>query len=78
MARRKDQDARRAQLAEATERAVLARGLGVDDVGDYLDRRQGRWGRPDEVAEVAVHLVEDATAFTSGLLYAIDNGGSAS
>lgn len=58
--------------------AVLARGLGVDDVGDYLDRRQGRWGRPDEVAEVAVHLVEDATAFTSGLLYAIDNGGSAS
>ncbi|GAA1078812.1 TetR/AcrR family transcriptional regulator [Nocardiopsis composta] len=27
MARRKDQDARRAQLAEATERAVLARGL---------------------------------------------------
>lgn len=58
--------------------AALARGLGVDDLQDYLDRRQGRWGEPEEVAAAAVHLVGDDASFTSGLLYAIDNGGSAS
>ncbi|OSY44224.1 MULTISPECIES: SDR family NAD(P)-dependent oxidoreductase [Pseudonocardia] len=58
--------------------AALARGLGVDDLQDYLDQRQGRWGEPEEVAEVAVHLAGDGASFTSGLLYTIDNGGSAS
>lgn len=54
---------------------VLAEGLGMS-VDRYLATRQGRWCTPDEVAAVAVHLVSDESAFTSGMLYRIDNGGS--
>ncbi|MFF5988344.1 SDR family NAD(P)-dependent oxidoreductase [Prauserella flavalba] len=55
---------------------VLARGLGMS-VDQYFATRQGRWGTADEVAAVAVHLVSDEASFTSGLLYRIDNGGTA-
>lgn len=48
-------------------------GTGLDD---YLAQQQGRWGEPDEVAAVAVHLVSDESAFTSGQTYMLDNGAS--
>ncbi|PXY23195.1 hypothetical protein BAY59_26210 [Prauserella coralliicola] len=55
---------------------ILARGLGMS-VDQYFATRQGRWGTAEEVAAVAVHLVSDESSFTSGLLYRIDNGGTA-
>ncbi|MBP2364811.1 SDR family NAD(P)-dependent oxidoreductase [Pseudonocardia parietis] len=41
---------------------------------DYLTRAQGRWGTPDEVAAVAVHLAGDEATFTTGTTYVLDNG----
>ncbi|ASR35606.1 hypothetical protein BAY61_12040 [Prauserella marina] len=55
---------------------VLARGFGMS-IDQYLATRQGRWGTPEEVAAVALHLVSDESSFTSGVLYPIDNGGTA-
>lgn len=56
---------------------VLERGLGTT-IDRYLDQRQGRWGRPNEVARAALHLVGAESSFTSGLLYVIDNANTAS
>lgn len=51
---------------------ALSRGVGMD-LPEFIDRRQGRWGEPDEVARAAIHLVSDESSFTSGLVYSIDN-----
>ena len=34
----------------------------------------GRLGRPEEVAELAVYLASDASAFTTGQIHVIDGG----
>ncbi|ONM48449.1 SDR family NAD(P)-dependent oxidoreductase [Nocardia donostiensis] len=52
---------------------ILGHGLGMN-IDQYLATKQGRWGTPDEVAAVAVHLVSNEASFTSGLLYRVDNG----
>ena len=45
-------------------------------MADFLDRRQGRWGEPEEVARVVVHLASDEASFTNGQTYVLDNGAS--
>lgn len=54
---------------------VLGRAVG-SGLSDYVVSRQGRWGEPAEVAQVAVHLASDEAAFTSGQTYVLDNGAS--
>jgi len=34
----------------------------------------GRWGRPEEVAELAVYLASDAAAYITGNTHFIDGG----
>ena len=34
----------------------------------------GRWGRPEEVAELAVYLASDAAAYITGSTHFIDGG----
>jgi NAD(P)-dependent dehydrogenase (short-subunit alcohol dehydrogenase family) len=43
---------------------------------DTLSQTQpiGRMGRPDEIAELALFLCSDASAFVTGSNYAIDGG----
>jgi enoyl-[acyl-carrier-protein] reductase (NADH) len=36
----------------------------------------GRFGRPEEIAELAVYLASDASAFTTGQCHVIDGGWS--
>ncbi|WP_199434112.1 SDR family NAD(P)-dependent oxidoreductase [Qaidamihabitans albus] len=57
---------------EALEQAF---GTAIDT---YLVQRQGRWGLPEEVACVALHLASEESSFTSGLIYVVDNANSAS
>ena len=59
--------------AAAASAPFLAEALG-SDVTDYVARRQGRWGEPQEVAAVAAHLVSDEASFTTGQTYVLDNG----
>ena len=59
--------------AVAVGDSVLARALGMD-TAEFVATRQGRWGTPRDVADVAVHLASDSARFTSGLLYRLDNG----
>ena len=52
------------------------------DQGDYEQARQmfvsrqpmGRLGRPEEIAELAVYLVSDESAFTTGAVHVVDGG----
>jgi meso-butanediol dehydrogenase/(S,S)-butanediol dehydrogenase/diacetyl reductase len=37
----------------------------------------GRFGRPEEIADVIAHLSSPEAAYTNGLLYAADGGGTA-
>jgi 2-keto-3-deoxy-L-fuconate dehydrogenase len=54
----------------------------LQDTGDYaaahaaFSGRQpmGRFGRPEEVAELALYLGSDASAFTTGAIHIIDGG----
>lgn len=55
---------------------ILERALGMT-MDDFLERRQGRWGEPADVARVAVHLASDESSFTSGQTYILDHGASA-
>ena len=43
---------------------------------DYMVSRipMGRTGRPEEVAELALYLASDASAFTTGAVHIIDGG----
>lgn len=59
--------------AAERSRDVLEHGYG-SSLDELAERRQGRWGRPDEAAAVAVHLVSDEASFATGLLYVLDNG----
>ncbi|GAA3518101.1 SDR family oxidoreductase [Dietzia aurantiaca] len=59
--------------AVAVGDSVLTRALGMD-TAEFVATRQGRWGTPRDVADVAVHLASDSARFTSGLLYRLDNG----
>jgi glucose 1-dehydrogenase len=34
----------------------------------------GRWGNPEEVAQLAVYLASDAAAYVTGSTYFIDGG----
>jgi 2-keto-3-deoxy-L-fuconate dehydrogenase len=34
----------------------------------------GRLGRPEEIAELALYLASDASAFTTGAVHVIDGG----
>jgi glucose 1-dehydrogenase len=34
----------------------------------------GRWGKPEEVAQLAVYLASDAAAYITGSTYVIDGG----
>lgn len=62
----------RTRAAEASA-PFLADALGIE-VAEYVARRQGRWGEPDEAAGVAAHLVSDEASFTTGQTYLLDNG----
>lgn len=62
----------RTRAAEASA-PFLADALGTG-MAEYVARRQGRWGEPDEVAAVAAHLVSDEASFTTGQTYLLDNG----
>lgn len=51
----------------------------VEDAGESLDalrarQPMGRLGTPDEVAEMALYLTEDASAFVTGSVLVIDGG----
>jgi NAD(P)-dependent dehydrogenase (short-subunit alcohol dehydrogenase family) len=51
----------------------------VDDVGESLDalrarQPMGRLGTPEEIAEAALYLASDASAFTTGSALVIDGG----
>ncbi len=54
----------------------------LDGTGDYAAARaafiarqpMGRFGRPEEVAELALYLAGDASAFTTGAIHVIDGG----
>jgi NAD(P)-dependent dehydrogenase (short-subunit alcohol dehydrogenase family) len=65
----------RTDAAEASS-DTLSVALG-QDISSWIEARQGRWGLPEEVAAVAVHLVSDEASFTSGLLYHVDQGAHA-
>lgn len=54
-------------------RQALEDGYG-DDLDEYAEYKQVRWGRPEEAASVAVHLASDEASFTTGLLYVVDHG----
>lgn len=43
---------------------------------DFITRRQGRWGTPEEVASVVLHLASDEAAFVTGQTHVIDFGAS--
>jgi len=54
-------------------RGALERSYGAD-LDAFAVRRQGRWGRPEELAAVVSHLASDEASFTTGLLYLLDHG----
>ncbi|BBF99055.1 MULTISPECIES: SDR family NAD(P)-dependent oxidoreductase [Pseudonocardia] len=62
----------RTRAAEASA-PFLVDALGTDPDG-YVAARQGRWGAPEEIAAVAVHLVSDEASLTTGQCYVLDNG----
>lgn len=43
---------------------------------DYITHRQGRWGKPEEVASVIAHFASDESSFATGQTYVIDHGAS--
>ncbi|TCP42053.1 NAD(P)-dependent dehydrogenase (short-subunit alcohol dehydrogenase family) [Tamaricihabitans halophyticus] len=65
----------RTPVAQANA-AALGRALSAD-LADYVGHRQGRWGEPDEVAKVAVHLACAEASLTTGQTYVLDNGATA-
>ncbi|CAJ1583521.1 SDR family oxidoreductase [[Mycobacterium] wendilense] len=61
--------------AATANQLALGQAFGAE-VSEYVQRSQGRWGEPDEVAAVAVHLASDEASFTTGQTYLLDNGAS--
>lgn len=58
------------------ERRVAALGGDPDTVWkSFIDRQpMGRLGAPEEIAELAVYLASDESAFTTGAIHVIDGG----
>ncbi|HLI17247.1 MAG TPA: SDR family oxidoreductase [Rhodanobacteraceae bacterium] len=61
------------------EQRVAALGGDPDTVWkSFIDRQpMGRLGAPEEIAELAVYLASDESAFTNGAIHVIDGGWSA-
>lgn len=60
----------RANGTVETLSADLATGIGIGAVVELVER----FGRPDDLAGMAVHLASDKAAWTSGGIFAIDGG----
>ena len=54
-------------------RRALERTYGTD-LDAFAVQRQGRWGKPEELAAVVAHLASDEASFTTGLMYLLDHG----
>jgi 2-keto-3-deoxy-L-fuconate dehydrogenase len=56
---------------------IAARSDPANARADFLARQPtGRFGRPEEVAALVVHLASDESAFTTGAAFVIDGGWS--
>jgi NAD(P)-dependent dehydrogenase (short-subunit alcohol dehydrogenase family) len=46
-------------------------GMPLDE---FVANLQGRWGKPEEIADAIVHLCSDESTLVSGHIYNADNG----
>lgn len=63
-------------LKERVQMQATETGMSVDDVWSLYYKRQpmGRLGTASEVAELAVYLASDESAYTTGAVHVIDGG----
>jgi 2-keto-3-deoxy-L-fuconate dehydrogenase len=56
---------------------MAAQGDYESSLRSFVSRQpMGRLGRPEEIAALAVYLVSDESAFTTGAVHIIDGGWS--
>ncbi|HYF27791.1 MAG TPA: SDR family oxidoreductase [Baekduia sp.] len=61
-----------------TNKHVFEEALGIEDFDALIEQKEGRYGRPEEVAALASFLASDRSAFCSGGHYVLDGGARAS
>jgi len=59
-------------------RAEFEEQLGIPDFNAVIAQRQGRYGTPEEVAQLAVFLASGRASFSNGSGYVLDGGVSSS
>jgi NAD(P)-dependent dehydrogenase (short-subunit alcohol dehydrogenase family) len=67
------------RMMESLERQHEAVGIAPEDARRRLTANvpMGRYGRPEEIAELAVFLASDASSFITGAALPIDGGRTA-
>lgn len=58
--------------------AEFEKQLNLPDFSAVIAQRQGRYGKPDEVARLAVFLASDRSSFSTGSGFVLDGGVSSS
>jgi len=62
----------------ASHRAEFEQQLGIPDFNAVIAQRQGRYGTPEEVAQLAVFLASGRASFSNGSGFVLDGGVSSS
>lgn len=66
-------------LTPMAERAMgTVEQVADSAVNEMVVSKQGRWGHPDDLAKVIVHLASPDSGFVTGIFYPVDNGLTAS